>query len=1044
MAIDREALDFLEQINKSLRGVDGITKEYRATLTKATSEMLNQYKLLASGTKKTSDAYRESGTRIKALVREMASLKARSRDVYDAQEKLEKQAERLSKGYGRFADDFKKMSGYVKNAIGVTGQYASIFGVQSLGVKAGTERLLKYNQAMFNLSRVQQVSGRGMKDMQQVLKTVKDRTTLAKDQFAGLAAEVGNMSIGLAPSTAAIADVASAMKDRFGPSIDVIIAKTKEFFQIQAEWPDVADDIIKAQEAISVNDIKGAEKFKTAALMKSSLMGKSAAELKNMAQMIDKPTEAQLRQIKLNEQLAKSAQSWGDTQILVMEKMIPAIEKAAKASQELADSLAKIPGTLALISGGLTVGGILGGFGTGALFKKGLGMIGTGAAGAAGTGAAGAGAGFGGGAGLSGVAAGAAGTGMAALATPVLIALAATLYAKFKEQKEKGKLELTGHAAEAQVSGRKRFGGEYTRRMAEEGAFQDPSDAQKFLSIHDKITKQLSVEAKETKKTVESASELVIKYTEILQNQTRWLDNFNKGASSLGELVSLGEKMSIADAESAKDQQIYYRQSKEIADIASTYTINLVKQVALTQDVALNIQDTGTAYERLKQAMKEISVAIDKNKNDNEKTKELLDAQRTVAEQLARIRQQEANIIDAMIAQMTTQLNTNNTINDIYENRLSIERQLTETSLMGLGASVDMMQKQVDLAQRRIESNKEALSQAEQVLNSDKQLTTQQIERLQNAQSDIELRNAALEISEKTNKSQAELITYAKQYQTVVTDSGKQQQKILEITKQVREGYLSAMKQAAFGFGQFSKIIGTQTRGVSQLMNLVKRVRGANVTNTMALGGRQSNEMTDAGVGRDAAYTYTTTGVQSGISKQEERNRLGRIWNYSETNRMASGSSRVGTGAAASPADIAVMQQGASAKRASRAGRVVTAPIASISRNIVSGTTAVEKGSQFSPGATLPGQTGIPSNYGGGANIVPPSAGLMKGSQGQVANPSGGPALTPTPLKGASSGAGVSEWMKPMIDKQDETNVKLNDILGQLKSGLTMTALHTA
>jgi hypothetical protein len=105
---------------------------------------------------------------------------------------------------------------------------------------------------------------------------------------------------------------------------------------------------------------------------------------------------------------------------------------------------------------------------------------------------------------------------------------------------------------------------------------------------------------------------------------------------------------------------------------------------------------------------------------------------------------------------------------------------------------------------------------------------------------------------------------------------------------------------------------------------------------------------------------------------------------------------------------------------------------------------AVEKGSMYTPGATLPGQQGIPPNYAGGENIVPFATDVMKGSRGQVANPTGGPALTPTPLKGATKEAHVSEWMKPMLEKQDATNVKLDDILGQLKSGMKVTAMNTA
>jgi hypothetical protein len=50
----------------------------------------------------------------------------------------------------------------------------------------------------------------------------------------------------MAPAASSIANVASIMKDKFGPSTDVIIAKTKEFYSLYNEFPALAERVIEA------------------------------------------------------------------------------------------------------------------------------------------------------------------------------------------------------------------------------------------------------------------------------------------------------------------------------------------------------------------------------------------------------------------------------------------------------------------------------------------------------------------------------------------------------------------------------------------------------------------------------------------------------------------------------------------------------------------------------------------------------------------------------------------------------------------------------
>ena len=1102
----------LEDIQKALGGVDRFTKEYSETFKKTLSAMESNSDMLAKGVKRSSDEYKKSSEQIKNYIKQMAILKAQSRELYDAQEKLTQQVERAGKGWGAYTESIGKGLGKLSGGLSTFASYTAAFGTQSMGVKELSSKLLKYNQSMFDLSRIQQIAGRNTSDLSNVFKKVKENTTMAKNQFVEMASSIGKVNIGIAPTADQIADVASMMKNQFGPSIDIIKQKTEAFFQIQSDWPDMADDILRAQDALKKGDEAGAAAIKANTMARYRQGGASSQVLKEMDQMMTKTTKEQQEFNKYGEHSAKASQEWEDTSIDAAKKMEPALIGLADASKKLAVELGKIPAILATISIAMEAAGFLSATGGISLLTKGLGklaqraMAGKGAglainaaggasstlggAVASGAGTAGsAGAGVAGAAGVAGKASGMArlaGVGSRALgAVNPIGAVAAAGMAGYGAGKllDYGVGKLTGgtsisdaiaggansllgnrttneqiNADTAKQTGKKQFGMEYSKRMNAEGGFnqETQNDPSKFLAIHDKITKELTKEqkitgiifknieknTKEAKKEQKTQVDQNAAFATTVQSQNRNLDIIQKGISSMQSLVSLGEKLGVANVDAADGQKKQAEYARATSESYTENVLKLVKSNLEANKVSINIQTAGKASEKLKDAQIQIEQKIKESKDGSEQQKGLLIAQRDIMEQQNKIQQQNAAVVDALVAKMSTQLNTNNQLNDMYENRLSTERQLMEAGQFGLGASVEMMQKQVDLMQRRIETNKEGLAQAELSLGLDGKDAKKQLEKLQNARSDYELRQASLEISQATGKSQGELIAYAKQYNAVTTDSMKQQQKILEITKQVREGYLSAMKQAAFGFGQFGKIIGNQTRGASQLMTLVKKVSGSAKLNTMAMGGQQSAEETKAGLGKDVAYSYTTSGVEKGVSKNEEKNRLNRNWKFAETERLAKeGKLPVGTGVAASAADVSVMQQRASG--GGNGGGVIRTN-KGLPPNMAQGTTAVQKGSMFTPGATFPGQQGIPANYAGGAAVVPMAASLMDGSNGQIANPTGGPALTPTPLKGASKGAQSSEWLQPMMDKQDETNVKLNDILGQLKSGMKVTAMNTA
>lgn len=1042
----KETVVTLEQIQKALQGVSGITLEYQETLSKATSAMLNKNKMLADGVKKTSEAYQHSEKSIKALVQQMALLKQESKVVADAQAQLEKQAERLSKGYLAYAEDLQKIAGFAKNAISAATQYTAILGVQSLGLKTVTERGLKYNQALFDLSRIQQVSGKGTRNLAQAFGTIKEKTTLAKDQFAKMASEIGNVNLGLAPTPSEIADVASVMKDRFGPATDIIIAKTKEFFEIQSEWPDLADEITKAQAAIAKGNEAEAKSHQSLALTMARQSGMNVQSIKSIKEMTTKSTQEQKDQVKTNEQIAKTTQEYGDLQLSVFSKMEPALQSLSVAAEDLAKQLAKIPEALALISGGMESAGLLGTMGGGMLIGKGLQMMASRASAKAAakiavetatTEAA------------TAVAAKSAAT---AVAAPVasnasrfagmasraggLLSRAGMVGAAGAAGYGAGKLldygfeKITGKSLSnrgAELIGKTGiFGGNDTPES--EGAGKRAKRLRKEQQEQQKsITKETKETTKEAKKTDEE-------YMSILQNQKKWLANLDAAAGAMSEIVSMGEKLSIADVGAANSMRDQYEVGKKIAEITTETTLKMIKQNLAAQGIAVSINEGKDASEKLRNVMEQINIATVTHAKDEAKIKALAMASNDASQQGVLIKKQQVGAVEAMTKQMNTELTISKGLNDMYENRLNTERQLMESAQFGLGASVEMMQKQVNLIQRRMEANKEALSIAEQTINADKKISDEQMSRLQNARSDIEIQNASLAISKATGKSQSDLINYAKQYNEVTTDSMKQQQKILEITKEVREGYLSAMKQMAFGFGQFGKIIGTQTRGAKQLMDLTKKVTGTTALNTMAMGGTQGRVQTAAGVGAQVTATYGAGGYQSGVSKEQESARFGRIWKYQESVDKAKRGEvpalPIGTAVAAGDKGMSVLMGQAAIGQGARTIKNA-GPGGDIAKQ------AFLKGSSYTSGAVLPGQQGIPSNYSGGPAAATFGAEVLQGSKGQVSQPSGGTTLI-------SPQASISSPIDKLIAQQETTNMKLDDLIAAVSDGIAVNVMNSA
>jgi hypothetical protein len=135
-----------------------------------------------------------------------------------------------------------------------------------------------------------------------------------------------------------------------------------------------------------------------------------------------------------------------------------------------------------------------------------------------------------------------------------------------------------------------------------------------------------------------------------------------------------------------------------------------------------------------------------------------------------------------------------------------------------------------------------------------------------------------------------------------------------ELTKNIREGYLSAIQEMAIGAGEFSKIIGTQEMGVTQLMDAVDNISGhKGRLNTNAVGGRGGGaynpavEMTGSGARTRSRHDDTrhTDALYAGGGRWG-------VGNVNQITRSEAGrarGSRVGSAVAANERTLPVEQE---------------------------------------------------------------------------------------------------------------------------------------
>lgn len=849
--------------------------------------------------------------------------------------KIQSQVEFAAGGwrsYLKVADQMVK--GVQSLAQGIV-RLTTVVGASAISIDAIVKRYNDYRRAQFDAHRAQQLFGRGAKDISVALKEVHDNTILPKAKFLELTAAISKTYIGILPATREFANMASMLQGQFGPSMDVVIDKMKEMYELQADYPALQAELERGMKLLQSGHVKEAEAIKQTLLLRtgnndalrqyrSLIVGSLSvvpAEVKKMMEAVESQSkvtqESEDALVALGVSGEKYIKLAADqagrlyhnlAEIPDVAKNIGAIFATWNIASNILPSVtnigASLTNLLVAIKSARTSAKLLTDIGVKPMMAK-AGLGGTAQLGASlegwaltkgtrqltRTGAA---------KGAARLGMGALGKGAARFIPYVGTALTVAEIIDYMPVWFGGKETTTEMAA----GGMTNYSNKRSKRKEIES--YKAKYGKKFTDVYDvlsaragpkaseDINRQYAIALKAVRKiergldaqgvALEIASKNAGKEdTELLKVQLK-SEAINQSIAKENEmrqliLKSLGSQISYLEKVGFYNKNVYessilasQRASRASEEGAAAWFETLKSAqdlvgldwskieampdivgkmsqfMAEAEKPAIELNKQILALEEQRASLPEDSkerVAIE-GKISELKTKELAieETIKSASEKTADIYSKKLSAIESIVSTAEAQYRIEKNMTGAYEERLNTERQLMESAQFGMGASVAMMQKQVELQEYMMQIA------AQQDANLSERIKKEMIGRgisedeakngldaVKNAKSAAEARKIALQYGAK-NADIADLMTIAYQkHNEFLTETMKRQQKIYDLTKDIREGYLQSIREMTVNGKEFSKIIGTQTKGATQLMKTIKEATGEYKLNTMALGG---------------------------------------------------------------------------------------------------------------------------------------------------------------------------------------------------------------
>jgi hypothetical protein len=267
-----------------------------------------------------------------------------------------------------------------------------------------------------------------------------------------------------------------------------------------------------------------------------------------------------------------------------------------------------------------------------------------------------------------------------------------------------------------------------------------------------------------------------------------------------------------------------------------------------------------------------------------EKIDAALVRQSTILKTINEIGQQRSSLLESQqkyvdayhqksMAVYESEVNTNKA----YEDRVVAQKAVVEAGLMGMGPSLEMTQKLVDQQYNMLDIEKNRQDKQQSItaevlaqLGVQKDMIPLMVQEMNSADNAVEAREIANRLGKSTVGATGALLSHYIKMEQSQTNQLRSQAKIYELTKNVREGYLDALRDMSVGFGEFETIIGKKDMGVSQIMESAKRVGQGGDLNTYALGGMQDKRLTAMGVGRTPMAMFSARAGDATLTTQSK------------------------------------------------------------------------------------------------------------------------------------------------------------------------------
>ena len=826
-----------------------------SSVDKLKGEFISQYKEMKKNDtlllKFTKD-YKDQIKVLKSLRTEITLKTKEDKKAREALDKLNKSIERDTAGIKQFTETIGKVTPAFKGVMASAGRLAGSIGTVGFAFNDLVDVSFKYTKAIFNISRLQRISGQSADSLSSALKYVSQNTAMAQMEFLELADTMQNTFIGVKPSAMEMAKVIGTIGEQFGYDYK----KAQKFAEIQAQFPQLSNKIKQGLESIrKINEGIGTaddeKKVRLAreyglALSQAGEMGSQANDY--IMQSLTPLSAAEKKQNEYLASRAKVVKEISDLQLELSKELQPIIKLGLDLAKKMVEKFKDFKEVIALV--GLTTVGIQGLTKGVIALKQASFLIG--------------------------------GPWVRIAALIVGAAAAVGAFAanqrKAKEAVEKQRQESEKQAAIqndlARLSSdqKKKYQEIADQRKKENKSSQD------ILEEHVLINKEVTQEENNIDKIYKNYEEV----RKSADMQLQILGNINE---ALRTAVSTEEEFGGRAEEASRALVGIAEQQAKTAGTALRASVEGAVKMLESRGIDLKIDlggDMSSQYESLVKASEQI-----KSMKMEEKDRESIIASISKAmKDSIDYRQKETDIVRNTVALQEINVRQQEKFTSAYEARLDAERKLMESAQFGMGASVEMMKEQVELAYKLMQTYADMDKSWSDRLVKEGKATQQDISRLKNAKTQAEAEEYIQKVMKARGPVAQELNNYAFKHQEVTKKIMDQQQKIYDLTKDIREGYLDAIREMSTGAGEFEKIIGTQEMGVTQLMDAVKDVTGVAKLNTMALGGLQERVLTASGVGTQVAGKYGPGGVEFiGGKQQEDRNN--RIYKYGETRAQA-------------------------------------------------------------------------------------------------------------------------------------------------------------